>query len=388
MNYYVSLTKLTTDVLAGSGLTRDIVLNDLIHRGYVKNIREATPQGLSKGVRMQTGKTPDSNGKYPTWPTYGPSIQRYYISHAEELCRKNGIAVASGEQTGVSSWLGGNYVQGPQPVRETAEEKLKREAMEWIKTIRPAQAGEPASRHPSYDEQPMKKTGEEQAREYIASLHLPEGVFRAPFKESYTELKMPADFVCVDTEATGFSGKDEIIEFSVVAKDGTELYHSTFTPKKAVAKEASAVNGFTRENLKAMGAPKFKDEWEKIKKAVNGRPVLGHNIKFDKRMTEATLERYGLNPAEGTELFKGMFDSRDIAKIFIDLSSYKLCVLANLVGISRPEQHDSTDDCRMTIEFLGRLDDILGELRNGYSPYRKAIRTEYGDWDYNRDVIH
>lgn len=172
------------------------------------------------------------------------------------------------------------------------------------------------------------------------------------------------DFVVIDTETTGLDKDDEIIELSVVSSEKEELYHSTFMPEKDINPFAAKVNHFSKEKLK--GSPVFCDEWENIRKVVNGRRVLGHNIQFDKRLVIQTLEKYGMDPKEGEELFRQTYDSKDIAKKHIRSKSYSLNNLTTLIGITREEQHNSTDDCVMTIEFLERLEDIL-QIKNDYT---------------------
>lgn len=174
--------------------------------------------------------------------------------------------------------------------------------------------------------------------------------------EEYPNLKIK-DFVIIDTETTGISRDDEIIEFAVVDIYGEVLYESTFNPMVIINPSAAMVNGLTNESL--TDSPLFKDEWQKIKKAIGNKRLLGHNLSFDKRLTAQTLERYGIDPQESNDLFKGYYDSMRIAKKHIDAKSYSLENLAHMVGITRAESHRAADDCIMTLEFLNRLEIVL-----------------------------
>lgn len=175
-------------------------------------------------------------------------------------------------------------------------------------------------------------------------------------KSEYENLGI-ADFVVLDTETTGMSRGDEVIELALVDMDGTVLYESTFEPEVIINPFASRVNGFYNSDLE--GAPLFKGEWENIKSAIGGKKLLGHNLSFDKRLIAQTLRRYDLDPTEVDSLFQDYYDSQYIAKRHLVAKSYSLENLAHQVGVTRPESHRAADDCLMTLEFLSKLEQIL-----------------------------
>lgn len=364
--YNISLTKLVSEVLAGSGLTRDMVLNDLIKRGYLKNIRTATGYGLKNGVVMVTGRPDRPGEKPPVWPTYVPAIQKYYVDHVDDIRKANGLPPLTAENK----------------PEEPKMDALTREAMAWIATIR----DEPISKTQKIAEQAQDTRAKTENIYPKKELHgqrqnILEKARYSTIITDYRSIGMPEDFVVVDTETTGLSNDDEIIELSVVSKMGDILYHSYFMPTKTINPGAAAVNHITMDMLKRIHAPRFKDEWAKIKVAIGGRPILGHNIKFDARLVQMTLGKYEIDPREGADAFRGMFDSQVIAKNYISASSYKLCNLAHMVGITREEQHDSSDDCRMTVEFLSRLDRILSGIESS-AGYREILKERYEPWNY------
>ncbi len=205
-----------------------------------------------------------------------------------------------------------------------------------------------------------------------------------PEKSSFTQPVSPAgskdeyprypnlmlkEFVIIDTETTGLTDEDEVVELAVVSMDGETIYHSYYYPDIEVNPQASKVNHLTKEGLK--GNPKLdNEEWEKIKKAIDNKPIMGHNIGFDKRMIVQTMAKTGSNVLDVNALFEDLIDTMDIAKKYIPHESgkgfYKLNNLTTLVGITREEQHDAADDCRMTLEFVNRLEDIL-EIKRNYN---------------------
>lgn len=182
--------------------------------------------------------------------------------------------------------------------------------------------------------------------------------FESPALVEFPNLNIK-DFVVLDTETTGMSSKDEVIELAVVSMAGEVLYSSTFSPTVMVSPSASAVNHLTNEML--YYSPNFAEEWDKIKAAIGDKKILGHNLAFDRKMVRQTLERYGISGEESDRLFKGYYDSYYIAKSHIETKSYSLENLSHLVGIRRFENHRAADDCIMTIEFLNRLEVLLSK---------------------------
>lgn len=182
----------------------------------------------------------------------------------------------------------------------------------------------------------------------------------------YPYLGLPDEFVIIDTETTGVKDTDEVVELSVVSSHGKVLYHSYYYPDAEVNPFAAKVNHLSKEKL--AGNPKFSaEEAQKIVSAINGLPVVGHNISFDARMIVQTAEHYKLGgiTAVIVSLATNVYDTMSIAKKHMKADSYALNNLTTMVGITREETHDSTGDCLMTLEFINRLEDVL-KIRNEY----------------------
>ena len=98
------------------------------------------------------------------------------------------------------------------------------------------------------------------------------------------------DYLILDTETTGLSGKDEVIELGIIDMDGNTIYHSLFNPSCPIGASAMNVHGITLEEVK--DAPEFSEEWDKIKGVLEGKKVLIYNAKFDFRMLNQTARIY------------------------------------------------------------------------------------------------
>lgn len=181
----------------------------------------------------------------------------------------------------------------------------------------------------------------------------------------YQYLNIQEDTMVNDTETTGLTETDEIVEFSLVGLDKTVLYHSYFYPDCEVNPFAAKVNHLSREKLE--GNPRFVDEWPKIRAIIGDNKLLGHNLKFDRKMVIQTLLKQGYSDAESEvdAVYTDMIDTLPLAKRYIKTKSYSLNNLTTLLGITREEQHDATDDCVLNIEFVERLEDVI-RIRREY----------------------
>jgi len=98
------------------------------------------------------------------------------------------------------------------------------------------------------------------------------------------------DYLILDTETTGLSKKDEVIELGIIDMDGNTIYHSLFKPKCQIGIAAMAVHRITLADVE--DAPRFSEEWEKIKGILDRETILIYNAGFDLRMLNQTARIY------------------------------------------------------------------------------------------------
>lgn len=177
------------------------------------------------------------------------------------------------------------------------------------------------------------------------------------------------NFLIIDTETTGNSHQDEVVEIGIVDMQGNVVYESYFMPEVRFKQSASAVNHLNKAVLKQKGALQFEDEWPKIVNILKGHVILGHNLAYDKRMIVDTCKRYGLDDDEALHLFDGYYDSKKIAQKWMIAPNYKLDDLSTMLGITWAETHDATDDCKMTLQFLNALETAITKKVSGDLSY-------------------
>lgn len=281
-------------------ISRDQIVDFLIKQGYIRNIRTATEYGLANGVSYCVA---DNGASYPV---YDIDVQRFVCEHLDEIEK---IPSKESNTPGESK-------------------RIKMETCPTASFSNGIRSGE------------LNELNIDLTRNI----------------SSFEKLGID-DFVIIDTETTGSSYGDEVVELAIVDMDGDTIYHSLFEPYTNMTYWASRVNHITDDML--IGKPDFLDEWENIVDAVAGRKILCHNTPFDKNMIAKTLEKHGGEKSDALELFAGAYDSVRIAKKHIRASSHSLQNCAKYVGFNETELHRADDDCRMTLEFLKRLEIIL-----------------------------
>jgi len=157
-----------------------------------------------------------------------------------------------------------------------------------------------------------------------------------------------SDWVILDTETTGLSEQDEIIQIGILAGDGKVLLDSLINPTQPVSAGATAVHGIT--SIELDGAPPFSAVYEQVKTLLQGKTIVIYNAVFDLRLLTQTLEKYDLPVLEFAE------DQVECAmlkysawrgEIWSD-GSYKW---QRLVG----GDHTAVGDCQATLDVIKKM---------------------------------
>lgn len=160
--------------------------------------------------------------------------------------------------------------------------------------------------------------------------------------------------VYIDTETTGLTRSDEIIEFSIVDHDGTELYTKLVKPAQAIPREATRIHGITDRMVESAQA--WPLQWPHIRALLFDRLIAAYNVEFDSRMMEQSYQKYNLPWRERLEFI-------DVLKLFADFRGeydsfrgsyryFKLAEAGRFFNISLPNAHRSTADALLTRAVL------------------------------------
>ena len=178
-----------------------------------------------------------------------------------------------------------------------------------------------------------------------------------PRQEEIAEIarqKIAQKPIYLDTETTGLTRSDEIVEISVIDYDGSVLFSQLIKPSQPIPKEAERIHGIT--NAMVASSQSWPLVWMQLRPIVYGRLIGVYNQEFDSRMMVQSHQRYRLPWREKLEFV-------DVLKLFSEFrgeydpvhSSYRLFKLAEagqFFNISLPNAHRSTADALLTRAVL------------------------------------
>ena len=157
-------------------------------------------------------------------------------------------------------------------------------------------------------------------------------------------------FVVVDTETTGLSKTDEVIQVGLVNHENYAMFGDWMSPFRAkVSPDAAMIHG--RRQKVVEGLPGLDFFWKHIKSCMEGKRVFAYNAPFDKRLLEQSAGPRDLEmPA-----VKGWHCAMSAAKQYLYKGKYLslACACEELGVVYEPEKlHDAIEDCRYTVAML------------------------------------
>lgn len=152
--------------------------------------------------------------------------------------------------------------------------------------------------------------------------------------------------VFLDTETTGFSSSDRIVDLGVINTKGKSLIDILINPEMKMPKKASEVNKITDDML--TWCPKFSELYMTIKQILNGKTIIAWNSSFDERMVRQEFERLNIEPPKCTWI-----DAMQMYGSYANKGKYyKLCLAVQDCGIVEEQEHRAVSDCILTLKVL------------------------------------
>lgn len=160
--------------------------------------------------------------------------------------------------------------------------------------------------------------------------------------------------VYLDTETTGLSSQDEIIEFSIIDHDGSLLFSRLMKPTQPIPAQARLIHGISDADVAAEKT--WPLLWSEIRAILYGRVIAAYNSPFDLQLMQQTHRRYGLpwrdnfNFVDVMSIFSSFRGVRDPVRG--GMRMFKLADAASFLNISIHETHRATADTLLTRAVL------------------------------------
>lgn len=161
---------------------------------------------------------------------------------------------------------------------------------------------------------------------------------------------MNVHYLVADTETTGQSDEDRIVEIAWIEIDENlnELsrVYSRIDPERSISASASGVHGITIDMLQ--DEPTIDEFFNVSLQPPLDRPIvlIAHKADFDKRMMQAPLKRAGI------EIASTLCTLRLARRYLKDAENHKLTTLAYQYGLDKGTAHNALGDVIMATSLL------------------------------------
>ncbi|MBL4952188.1 3'-5' exonuclease [Neobacillus sp. YIM B02564] len=160
-------------------------------------------------------------------------------------------------------------------------------------------------------------------------------------------------YVVWDTETTGLSNSDQIIEIAgakVVNGQIVDEFEALINPGFYINMRITEITGITNDDLR--GKPSEQEIIPSFLEWLNGVDFLvAHNLPFDARMLKAACRRVGLPLFSGD----GVCTLQIAKKLLPGQKSHKLGILCDYFGIPLINAHRAINDVRGTVKVFEKF---------------------------------
>ena len=156
------------------------------------------------------------------------------------------------------------------------------------------------------------------------------------------------DWVILDTETTGISAGDEIVQIAVLSPQEDVLLNTLVRPTQPIPLQATAIHGITDADV--IAAPAFPEVFDTLKQVTEGKTVIIYNAQFDLRLIRQTLTKHRI-PDPGLDDDQAECAMLQYAAWFGEIWSdggYKWQKL-------RGGDHTALGDCRATLALIRKM---------------------------------
>lgn len=160
----------------------------------------------------------------------------------------------------------------------------------------------------------------------------------------------------VDTETTGLSPRDEVVQVAIVSAQGEPLLNTLVKPTRPIPLEVVRIHGITDDHVR--GAPTGAEVSAEVARLLKGRLVCSYNADFDRRLLAQTARIWKVPAASfRTECvmhlyadYAGRWDARHGCYRWFGLG-----VAAQQCGLGGFHEHDALADACITARILQHI---------------------------------
>lgn len=156
-------------------------------------------------------------------------------------------------------------------------------------------------------------------------------------------------FVAFDTETTGLSASDRLVELGAVRFRGEEVegeWCALVNPEVPIPPEATAVHGIRDQDVER--SPRALSVLPSFLDFIQGAALVGHNAPFDIRVLVLELLRAGLVLPDNPVLDTCAIPRR----LRVAVPDHRLGTLAGAFGVRQGRAHRALDDAHVAKELL------------------------------------
>lgn len=157
-------------------------------------------------------------------------------------------------------------------------------------------------------------------------------------------------YLILDTETTGLSYDDEVIEIGIIDLDGNNKFYTRIKPtRNEISDGAYNVHRISEDML--INQPTFKEVFNELIQVIENKTLLVFNTSFDLRMIEQSCDELELKQLKAI-----LFDNKCLMKIMTNYLMYnKWCSLQDCcweLGLDVQQNHTTLEDCKMVLEVI------------------------------------
>ena len=168
---------------------------------------------------------------------------------------------------------------------------------------------------------------------------------------------MTRDFLVLDTETTGLSASDQIIEIAIVDQAGAARLNQRIKPGIPIPLGATRIHGI--KDAHVADAPTFGEIYIQLSVLLAGQHVIAYNMDFDWRMIQQTAAVYNLPEPR---LAKRDCAMKQYARYKGERQpngrnyrNHKLTEALRREGLTLQTAHSALADAQMTLALLRKL---------------------------------